>query len=83
MSASSWPTRALNLINYVIIETEIMGKVTVAAFKYLYLMGFFESYQEHLDTLESEHAKVVNQICNCWYFHFPVVTATSCCCYGR
>ena len=67
-----------DLVDDIVVETEFVGVVTVAAFKHLYLMGFSEGYQEHLNTLERELAKIVNQICNRWYFHLPVVATTSC-----
>ena len=44
MSTFSWRILVFNLIEYVIMKTKIMGEMAIAAFEYLYLMGFFESY---------------------------------------
>jgi len=44
MSTFSWSILVFNLIEHVIMKTKVMGEMTIAALKYLDLMGFFKSY---------------------------------------
>ena len=63
-----------NLLEYVVVEVELIGKVAIAGFIDLNTL-VFKANQTQVDALEREHQQVIDQISNCRYSSF-ILTIT-------